>query len=84
MNRQERRRYKRLYSQKKIVIHGQKLTPHCFRYFVVNRLLNSGVNLKDAMAITGHVDIESFMSYVKTTEEGRQKALSVTKLEMIL
>ena len=57
-----------------------EISPHCFRYFVVNKLLNSGVNLKDAMAVTGHVDIESFMSYVKTTEEGRQRALAVTKL----
>jgi len=60
-----------------------EISPHCFRYFVVNRLLNSGINLKDAMAVTGHVDIESFMSYVKTTEEGRQKALGVTRLNNI-
>ena len=57
-----------------------EITPHCFRYYVVNKLLNSGINLKDAMAITGHLDIESFMSYVKTTEEGRQRALAVTRL----
>ena len=61
-----------------------EISPHCFRYFVVNRLLNSGVNLKDAMAVTGHVDIESFMSYVKTTEEGRQKALGETRLSNLL
>ncbi|MBF0504830.1 MAG: tyrosine-type recombinase/integrase [Candidatus Omnitrophica bacterium] len=60
-----------------------EISPHCFRYFVVNRLLNSGINLKDAMAVTGHVDIESFMSYVKTTEEGRQKALAITKLAVL-
>lgn len=36
------------------------------------------------MAITGHLDIESFMSYVKTTEEGRQKALTVTRLDRII
>ncbi len=60
-----------------------KITPHCFRYFVANKLLNSGINLKDAMAITGHLDLQSFMSYIKTTEEGKQKALAVTRLDNI-
>jgi len=60
-----------------------KITPHCFRYYVCNKLLNSGVNLKDAMAITGHLDLQSFMSYIKTTEKGKQKALSVTRLAFI-
>jgi len=60
-----------------------KITPHCFRYYVCNKLLNSGVNLKDAMAITGHLDLQSFMSYIKTTEKGKQKALKFTRLALI-
>lgn len=64
--------------------HGlSDITPHCFRYYVVNKLLNSGVNIKDAMTVTGHLDIESFMAYVKTTEQGRRMALSVTRLSNI-
>jgi len=61
----------------------KRITPHCFRYYVCNKLLNSGVNIKDAMAITGHTDVESFMSYIKTTEKGRLYALSVTRLNKI-
>ena len=59
------------------------ITPHCFRYYVCNKLLNSGVNLKDAMAVTGHLDLQSFMSYIKSTEAGKQKALAVTRLALI-
>lgn len=59
------------------------ITPHCFRYYICNKLLNSGVNLKDAMAVTGHLDLQSFMSYIKTTEAGKQKVLAVTRLDKI-
>jgi integrase/recombinase XerD len=60
------------------------ITPHCFRYFAVNKMVEAGVNVRDAMAITGHVDLGSFMSYLKSTEQGRQKALSSTRLDRIL
>ncbi|MDD5737726.1 MAG: tyrosine-type recombinase/integrase [Candidatus Omnitrophica bacterium] len=56
------------------------ITPHCFRYYVVNKLLNAGVNPKDAMQITGHIDIGSFLSYLKSTKEGTQRALAATKI----
>jgi len=59
------------------------ISPHCFRYYVCQKLLDAGVNLRDAMAITGHSDIKSFMSYVKTTRKGRLKALAVTSLQHI-
>ncbi len=72
------------YLNRVCVQHGlNHITPHCFRYFVANKLINAGVNIKDAMAITGHTDVESFMSYIKTTEEGRQKALAITKLSVL-
>lgn len=54
------------------------ITPHCFRYYVVNKLTESGIKLKDAMAITGHVDIQSFLHYQKSTREGQLKALKIT------
>lgn len=53
------------------------------RYYVVNKLLNAGINFKDAMAITGHMDVQSFMSYVKSTDSGRQKALVITRLNSL-
>ena len=56
------------------------ITPHCFRYYVVNKLLNAGVNPKDAMQITGHIDIGSFLSYLKSTKDGIQRALAATKI----
>lgn len=56
-------------------------SPHCFRYYVVNKLMNAGMNLRDAMSITGHIDINSFMSYLKSTPEGRMKCLAITSLK---
>lgn len=58
-----------------------RISPHCFRFYAVTRLLNNGVNPKDAMTITGHSDLETFMSYARTTKEGVLSALQKTKLE---
>jgi len=58
-------------------------SPHCFRYFVVNKLINGGVNLKDAMSVTGHINVESFLQYLKSTPEGRMKALEITNLSRL-
>jgi len=59
-------------------------TPHCFRYYVINKLMATpGMNIKDAMAITGHIDIESFLSYLKSTPEGRKRAMEACKLANI-
>ena len=58
-----------------------RITPHCFRYYVVNALLAAGIKFIDAMKITGHVDLESFLSYQTSTDEGLQKALAVTRIK---
>ena len=56
------------------------ITPHCFRYFVVNELLAAGIAMQDAMQITGHIDLESFLSYLQSTPIGRKKALMATRM----
>lgn len=58
-----------------------RITPHCFRYYVVNALMEAGIKFIDAMKITGHVDLESFLSYQQATTEGVQKALAVTRIK---
>ena len=59
------------------------ITPHCFRYYVVNKLHCSGVNIRDIMAITGHKDIESLFEYLKSTEEGQRRGLAMNRLSQL-
>lgn len=59
------------------------ITPHCFRYYVVNKLHGAGVNIRDIMAITGHKDIESLFEYLKSTEEGQRRGLASNRLSQL-
>ena len=62
---------------------NDNITPHCFRYFVVNKLHCAGVNIRDIMAITGHKDIESLFEYLKSTEEGQRRGLAMNRLSQL-
>ena len=54
---------------------GIRITPHDFRHDFCTKRLNEGHSPKDIMAVTGHVDIDSFNIYTHATSTGTKKVL---------
>ena len=60
---------------------NSRISPHCFRFYAVTRFSNHGVNPKDGMAITGHTDMTTYLSYSRTSPNGVMEAFSKAKIE---
>jgi len=74
-------KYRDYLARVSIKVISKRLYPHAFRHSLITESLLKGVSIRDIMAITGHLDIDTILKcYSHSTVEGQERVLKVSEI----